>query len=940
MGDEDERGGGVRHVGRTRRATCALRRSGVVTTGLVVLAAACGRAPSAPSNTNTDPAASPPTETAAPLHEPLPDEAVQRGLVHTDQSGGAEKRFILEANGAGVALLDLGADGDLDVVLAQGLPSFGALLTGQGADLAVFENDGAGRFRALSGPGLSGWWTGFAAGDVDNDGDTDLVAAGYGALVVLLQDEAGVLVPTHELCPEARRLRPGVARAVGAPAPYWATSLALADLDGDGVLDLYVGRYLDLDPVAPPEGALGSGPLAVPCTWRGAQVFCGPRGLVPQPDAVYSGRGDGSFTEVTATHLAGHVAAYTLGVLAADVDGDGDMDVCVANDSAPNLLLVNDGAGRLTDFGYAAGFALGPDGQKEAGMGLAAGDVDGDGRVDLAVTNFSEEPTRLLLGADVGFDDVTHRSRLGRETRPLLSWGVHLVDFDGDGGLELFTANGHVHPAADRPAMGTSYGQRDTLWRLGEVGNAISVPPATSRSLLFPATGSRGSAVGDVDGDGRPDLVVSRIDGPVALGMNRFVGARWLEVRLEGLGLGASPRDGNGAVIEVLSSLGRAQRRPAGTSGSYQSSSTPAVHIGLGEAERYASLRVRWPSGRVDDLGPGETGRRLFVREGAGLVRAEPFAEAVEVAGNAARDATAGNAERATAPPDGPATPAVAAQPSAAGPVPTELDAAARAALLAAWSADVAALDVVRIARAGPALVGAGGALAGDAEAIGLVARALHAAGERERAYALLRTARARATTGDAAATQAPVELVFAEAALALADDDLERAQSLVVQLERTGPPSGPDGSPTERLRILYPEEPLAWLIAGRALDRPPYVKLSDECLERFVALAPLHPEAPSALHLLARHALARRDGARAEALRAEADRRARWHEVFRARSNAKRAHPTAAEPRLALAELWRAVGQLERARAELDALLALHPQHADARTRRAALGD
>jgi tetratricopeptide (TPR) repeat protein len=877
------------------------------------------------------------------VHEPLPDEAVQRGLVHVDHSGGPEKRFILEANGAGVALLDLGGDGDLDVVLAQGLPSFGALLTGPGADLALFENDGTGRFRALPGPGLSGWWSGFAAGDIDGDGDTDLVAAGFGALVVLLQDEAGVLVPTHELCPEARRLGPGAARVAGAQPPYWATSLALADLDGDGVLDLYVGRYLDLDPVDPPEGALGSGALAVPCVWRGAPVFCGPRGLVAQPDAVYFGGGDGAFTDVTATHLVGHVAAYTLGVLATDVDGDGDMDVCVANDSAPNLLLVNDGTGRLTDFGYAAGFALGPDGQKEAGMGLAAGDVDGDGRVDLAVTNFSDEPTRLLLAAEVGFDDATQRSRLGRESRPLLSWGVHLVDLDGDGGLELFTANGHVHPAADLPAMGTSYGQRDTLWRFEAGLRAVPVPPATSRSLLFPASGSRGSAVGDLDGDGRPDLVVSRIDGPVALGMNRFDGAQWLEVRLAGLGRAASPRDGNGAVVELLTGE-RVQRRHVGTSGSYQSSSTPFVHIGLGEVERYTSLRVRWPSGRVDDLGPGVGGRRIFVREGAGLVRTEWFAAPVEVAAGEHAGAVPGSVP--AAPTDEAAEPRAGQSPTGAEHVGgvehvrAPLDAAARAELLDAWSADLAALDVVRIVREGPALVGDGGALAGDAEALGLVARALHTAGERERAYALLRAPLAAPTSGDVAAARAPIELALAEAALALADDDLERARTLVAKLEPTGPPSGPQGSPTERLRVLFPEEPLAWLIAGRALDRPPYTQLSDECLERFVALAPLHPEAPSALHLLARHALARRDGARAEALRAEADRRARWHEVFRARSNAKRAHPEASEPRLALAELWRAVGQLARARAELDALLALHPDHAEARTRRAALGD
>jgi hypothetical protein len=885
----------------------------------------------------------------------LPDEAAARGLTYVNHSGGPEKAFILEANGAGVALLDLESDGDLDVVFAQGLPTFDALRSGPGADLEVFRNDGTGCFTPWPGPGLSGWWTGLAAGDLDGDGDTDLVAGGFGGLAVLEQVAGGKLMPVEHLVPPARRLEPGAPREAGHP-PDWVTSLALADFDGDGRLDLYAGRYLDLDPLTPPAGALGEGPLAVPCSWRGQPVYCGPRGLVAQPDALFLGRARGAtgpwFRDVSATHLPAVQAGYTLGVLACDPDDDGDVDLFVANDSAPNLLLVNDGRGVFVDHGYAAGVALGPDGQMEAGMGVAAGDVDGDGRVDLAVTNFSDEPTRLLLAAEVGFRDATHRTGLGRATRALLSWGVHLVDLDGDGGLELFTANGHVHPAADAPHTGTSYGQPDTLWSIGRDGRVTLRAPETPRSLLAPASGSRGSAVGDVDGDGRPDLVVVRLDGPAALGMNRFEGHTWLELCLEGT---TSPRDGNGAVVH-LAAGGRRQRGEVMTSGSFQSSSSPRLHFGLGRAVGYDALVVRWPSGHVEELGAGAGGRRIWLREGAGIVREEALgarsapsvamgahapdgapaagtvgagygSASVGVPGAGLAADLAGDRERGSD---------VARQPGPGAVLRPGMPAESEDELRERWAQLLAAGEpgaILREAAAGsdaPA-----GPTAWSPAQAALLARALHATGEGDAGRAALAAARARLAESERVGSAAARELDLAEASLALEDDALERCLELVL-----GPGARP-GAP-----VRHPEEPLAWLVAGRALARRDAGRATDTAshaaepyLVRFVELAPLHPEAPSALHLLARIALDGRDGARAAALRAEAERRGRWHEVFRARLDARRRAPHAPEPRLALAELWRAVGRTDRARAELDALLALHPDHAEARARLAALG-
>lgn len=569
---------------------------------------------------------------AGPAESPsggFPDEAAARGLDYVNASGEPDKATILEANGAGVAVIDLQRDGDLDLVFAQGLGSIGQLLSGPGADLEPFLNDGTGRFGRTSGPGLSGWWTGLATGDLDGDGDADLVAGGFGQLEVLLQDDAGQLIVVDDpgTLPEGpARLEVGRAREAGLP-PAWTTSLATIDIDADGYLDLYVGQYLDLDPVAPPLGSLGEGALAVPCLWKGHTVYCGPRGMVPQGDRILRGLGDGRFEDRTADWLPDHEPGFTLGVLPLDADRDGDSDVYVANDSVANLLLVNMDGARFTDVGPTAGVALNQDGMPEAGMGVAAGDVDRDGRSDLAVTNFSDEPTQVFLANDTGFRTATYDLGLGYATKRLLSWGVHLEDFNGDGWLELFTANGHVYPQADEPATGTRYGQKDTLWTLLPYKRARAVEPITEQSILARAVGTRGTAVGDFDGDGAPDLVAVTIDGPAALGLNRFApGAHRLVVRLEGATAEAesgrrSPRDGQGAsVLLVPETEEYGLLRQLHTASGYQSASACELYFATGDLARFARLEVRWPSGAVDVVEAGPMDRRLTIREGEGVV--------------------------------------------------------------------------------------------------------------------------------------------------------------------------------------------------------------------------------------------------------------------------------------------------------------------------------
>lgn len=613
---------------------------------LVLCSSGCGDAPAASPDA---PAAAGPQAAgpklaaleprAASVAPDLVDEARERGLDYVNRSGEPAKRTILEANGAGAAVLDLGKDGDLDIVFAQGLASVADALRGPGADVEVFVNDGSGRFQRARGPGLSGWWTGLASGDLDSDGDEDLVVGGFGGLRVLLQNERGELVPGADLlaASPAERLEPGKPREKGHP-PRWATSLALFDGDRDGKLDLYVGNYLELDPVAPTVGQVGEGAVALPCRWKGYDVYCGPHGLVPQRDRIYRGTGDGAFVDVGDAWHPTQIAGYTLGVIAFDADQDGDDDLYVANDSVPNNLLINDGSGHFADLALTAGVALSQDGAPQAGMGIACGDVDRNGELDLAVTNFSGEPTELYLAAERGFSRATYRIGLAKATKPLLSWGTHLVDFDGDGALELFTANGHVYPEADREGTGTSYGQAATLWHLDLGARLRAVVPQSERSLLAPKLGARGSAIGDFDGDLAPDLVLARIDGPAALGLNRFApDAHRLAVRClgpaadepaPGATAARTPVDGHGArVIVVPKTQAGAEHALLAaqcTAQGYQSASAPWLYFGLGASSEYESIRILWPSGRVESLPAGRADRALTIREGRGIVAEVP----------------------------------------------------------------------------------------------------------------------------------------------------------------------------------------------------------------------------------------------------------------------------------------------------------------------------
>ena len=542
-------------------------------------------------------AGQPPDDGPAPIR--LEEVTEASGIEYANVSGEPEKRFIVSSLGSGAAVFDYDADGDLDLYLVNGAP-LRDRTPGPGAPNRLFRNEGGLRFTdrtEAAGVGDRGWGYGVAASDYDADGFPDLYVTNRGENALYRNRGDG----TFARVPDAG----------GAPHPGFSASAAFLDADGDGDLDLFVlGYTADSLESLPLPGAAAS------CVWFGLPVFCGPSGLVPAADAFYRNRGDGRFEEATAdAGLAAAEPGYGLGVVASDLDGDGDTDLYAANDSVPNHLWINDGAGRFSERGLFAGVAYNMDGLAQAGMGVDAGDFDADGLADLFVTNFSHDTNTAYRNAGNGFfEDSTTRNDLRVPGWFSLGWGTRFTDLDGDGLLDLFVANGHVYPDAADAGSGTTYAMANQVFRNRGDGTFAEI------AWESPVRSSRGAAFGDLDGDGLPEVVVVNVDDRAALYVNRSPG-QGVTVRLVGV---SGPRDGAGAVVSFLGPDGARHRREAHRSGSFLSSNDPRVHLGAGSGERVSSVEVVWPDGSREALGDlpvGPVGRRVVVvRQGAGVV--------------------------------------------------------------------------------------------------------------------------------------------------------------------------------------------------------------------------------------------------------------------------------------------------------------------------------
>jgi hypothetical protein len=517
------------------------------------------------------------------------DVAPRLGLDMALLAGRPEKDHLLDSAGSGAAFLDYDGDGRLDVYLVNGWRLDGARVVERGRN-ALYRQRPDGSFVDVTeeaGVGGEGQWgAGVAVADYDNDGRPDILVTGFGRNVLYRNLGQG-------------RFENVAARA-GVEAPGWNTAAAFFDADGDGWLDLYVARYVEcsLDDVLAARRTL---------SWRGLeQVAFGPFGLEGAPDVFF--RNDrGRF--VDATEEAGMrdlARGFGFAVRAADVDDDGDTDVYVANDSDPNYLYRNDGTGRFQEVGVPASVAFDANGAAQASMGIAAGDVDGDGVMDLFVTNFSEDFSTLYQGLGGGFfADVSRESGVGPITYRALSWGTALADFDNDGDLDLAIASGHIYPQIDRhPELVGTYRQQNLLLENRSLRD--DVPAGAPPEPLFRdasdragpgfriARAHRGLAVGDFDDDGRLDLLVTALDEPPELLHNQSRAGSWLTVVCETRDGAAAPP---GTKVTVRAA-GRTMTRDVAAGDSYASTHDPRLHFGLGTAARADDVEVRWPDGR------------------------------------------------------------------------------------------------------------------------------------------------------------------------------------------------------------------------------------------------------------------------------------------------------------------------------------------------------
>ena len=551
---------------------------------------------------------------AIPLENPAPanqkpvayftDVASKAGLVAKNVFGGVDtKKYIIETTGTGVAILDYDNDGWPDIFIVNGT-TLDALPGAEAPTSHLYHNNHDGTFTDVTekaGLHHTGWGQGVCVGDYDNDGFEDMYVTYYGKNVLFHNNGNGTFTDVSE--------KAGVAGSGKA----WGTGCAFVDYDRDGKLDLMVATYVDFDLATSPKPG-----ERAECLWKGVAVMCGPRGLAFSSNLLYHNRGDGTFEDVTRkAHIDKTNGHYCFSVSTLDYDEDGWPDIFVACDSTPAILYHNNKDGSFTDTAVLAGAAFSEDGNEQAGMGSTVGDFNGDGKLDIFKTNFSDDTSTLYRNNGNGtFDDVTSTAGLGLHTQ-YLGWGTMFFDFDNDGWLDLVLVNGHVYPEVDKQHLGSNYQEPRILYH--NLGNGTFTDISSESGPGITGTSSsRGLAIGDLWNDGQLSVVVSNMNAPPNLLVNQVrTPNHWVAIKTIGT---KSNRDGIGARIKLR--LGARLFVDEVRSGSsFISNNDMRVHFGLGAATTIDEIEIRWPSGITETFDPGPVDKFLTLTEGTGKPR-------------------------------------------------------------------------------------------------------------------------------------------------------------------------------------------------------------------------------------------------------------------------------------------------------------------------------
>jgi len=532
-------------------------------------------------------------------------EVAREAGIQFQHHAAPEKKYIMESMSGGVALLDYDGDGLVDIYLTDSL-TVDTRHDPKAARSALYRNLGGFRFEDVTdraGVGHPGWAMGVCTGDVDGDGATDIYVAGLGRNYLYRNNRDSSFTE--------------IAERAGVAGGGWSTGCGFADYDRDGHLDLFVSRYVHVDLEHLPEFGKGTGKgdgRGATCQYRGVAVQCGPRGLPGESDLLFHNDGNGRFTEVgEKAGVRDTHEYYGLGIAWFDYNADGWPDLYVTNDSQPNYLYENQKDGSFKEVGFPAGVAVSEDGSEQGSMGVALGDYTNAGRPSLFVTNFAEEYNALFRNDGDHFTDVSFRSKTAPASLPLVMWGTAFLDYDNDGWEDLIAVAGHVYPQMDQVKTGASagYRQRKLLYHNNRDGTFEEVSRQFG-TVLTDNHVSRGLAVGDLDNDGRLDVVVSDLDAPAQVLRNELIGAgSWLIVALEGKRPNTTAL---GAVVTVAAGPLRMTRYlRSGTS--YISQDDVRQHFGLGTLAQAELVEVRWPDQRVTRLANVPANRVLVVKQ-------------------------------------------------------------------------------------------------------------------------------------------------------------------------------------------------------------------------------------------------------------------------------------------------------------------------------------